>query len=64
LHPKFRDYADIKIFCEIDSETQMERIIKRNGPELARRFRLEWLPMENKYFEEFNIKKKCDIILR
>lgn len=61
-HPIFEDYADIKIFCSIDPTTQIERIVKRDGKEMAYYFQSDWIPMENKYFEEFKIKQKADII--
>ncbi|MCL2372674.1 MAG: hypothetical protein FWC78_04650 [Defluviitaleaceae bacterium] len=49
-HPIFGDYANVKLFCDIDKTTQMERILKRNGQKMAERFEKEWLPMEEEYF--------------
>ena len=62
-HPKFGDYADLKIFCTVDSEEQMRRITVRNGERLAERFKNEWIPMEERYFSSFNVRENADIII-
>lgn len=54
-HPYFKDYADIKIFCKIDTDKQLDRIIKRNGEEKAVRFKNEWIPLEERYFKSLNL---------
>lgn len=64
MHPLFIDIYDLKIFLEIDEKTQVERILKRNGELMLSRFINEWIPMENKYFREMNIRDKSDTILR
>ena len=61
-HPTFGDYADYKILCHIDPETQMQRILTRNGEELAEMFRSRWIPMEENYFNTFGIREKADFI--
>ena len=58
-HPYFGNYADFKIFLKVDEETQKERILKRNGEEMLKRFINEWIPKENKYFNEFKIEEKA-----
>lgn len=63
MHPKFGDLYDIRIFIEIDNETQLKRLKKRS-PEKLERFINEWIPMEKRYFEKFNIKEKCHIVTR
>lgn len=57
-HPYFGDVYDMRIFCEISREEQLERILKRNGSSMLERFVNEWIPMENQYFEHYNIKTK------
>lgn len=49
-HPQFSDYMNLCVFSDIDPQTQMERIIARNGPEMAEIFKTKWIPMEEKYF--------------
>lgn len=63
MHPELAEFYDLSVFLQIDSELQRQRILHRNGPELAQRFFTEWIPMENAYFQETNIKKRCDITL-
>lgn len=62
-HPYFRDSYDLKIFLELDSETQKERILERNGAYMLSRFIGEWIPKENAYFEKFNVKENCQLVL-
>lgn len=50
LHPAFGDYADITVFSCISPEEQMARILRRNGPAMAERFREVWIPLEEAYF--------------
>lgn len=62
LHPDLIDYYDLKIVTTIDDETQMERILKRNGPDLAKKFEDIWIPLENNYFNQLDIFSKADIL--
>ena len=64
FHPSLIKYYDYKIFYDIDKELQIERILHRNTPEMAQRFFAEWIPLEEKYFEELKIREKADYILR
>ena len=61
-HPYFGDPYDLKIFLTIEPELQRHRVLER--PEfLQQRFFKEWIPMEEKYFDDFQIRNKCDITL-
>ena len=62
-HPAFGRYYDFSVFLDIIPQVQKERILKRNGPEKMERFLKEWIPMEQKYFEVMDVKKRCDIII-
>ena len=62
LHPSFGKYYDLSIFMKIDDNTQIKRISSRN-PSKAKQFFSEWIPLENKYFKEFEIEKNCDFII-
>lgn len=61
-HPYFGAPYDLQFFCKISSEEQIRRILKRNGPEMLERFKQMWIPMENRYFQTFEIEKKCRVI--
>jgi uridine kinase len=63
LHPKLRNYYDYKIFVTVDSKVQYERILKRNGKEKLQEFLNKWIPMEEHYFAELDIRNQCDLIL-
>lgn len=63
-HNELGQYADLRVFCTVSEEEQMQRIIARDGEKLAEMFRNRWIPMEEKYFETFDIEKKADIIIK
>ncbi|MCR5777242.1 MAG: uridine kinase [Lachnospiraceae bacterium] len=60
-HPDLIDKYDLKIFFDISKELQKERILNRNGSKQWEVFRDRWIPMEERYFEEFKVKEQCDI---
>ena len=62
LHPYFGQPYDLKIFLTVDPELRRQRILQRPAF-LHRRFFEEWIPMEERYFEEFSIAAGCDLIL-
>ena len=62
-HPFFSDYAEVKVFSDVDEREQMRRILVRNGEKMAKRFSDEWIPMEEAYFAHFRIKENADIII-
>ncbi len=63
MHPMIGFDYDFKIFCTTNSETQLSRIVKRNGEAMAEIFKNKWIPLENRYFEFYNIKNNCDVII-
>ena len=50
-----------KIVIDVDDQTQRERILQRPAF-LHKRFFEEWIPMENRYFEQYG--KDADIVIR
>lgn len=62
-HPRFGDLYDIRILLTVNDNVQKERILLRNGQEMQKRFVQEWIPMENRYIEEFDLKEKSHIIM-
>lgn len=64
MHPLFEEYYDLKVFLDISSKLQKERILKRNSLEFANRFFYEWIPLENLYFSKTNVKERCDLIIK
>lgn len=62
-HEIFGNYADLRVFSDVDAATQMERIIERDGAAYAQVFRDRWIPMEEHYFDGMEIRQKADMIL-
>ena len=60
-HPYFEDVYNVKIFLEISPDEQKKRIISRDGKDIWPMFEKKWIPMENRYFEEFKIKETSEI---
>jgi len=63
LHPYLRDAYDLTIFLTLDPEVQKQRILLRNGEDIALRFFDEWIPLENLYFKTLSIKDAADIVI-
>ena len=61
MHPTLAGYYDLRIFLDIDSAEQKRRILKRSGPELYNRFVNEWIPYENRYFNEMQVVRRCEL---
>lgn len=61
-HPNLWSQYDFRVFCDVDSATQLERIIKREGPQKAQIYESRWIPLEEKYFAEFDIYQRCDMV--
>lgn len=66
LHPRFmkawQDMQALTVFLSVPEEEQLRRITLRN-PELVQQFRSRWIPMENAYFETFEVAKKARLRL-
>jgi len=62
LHPQLAHAYDLKILLTVSDNDRRKRILCR-PPHLHDRFFNEWIPMEQKYFEETKIAQRCDIIL-
>lgn len=63
FHPALNIEYDFKIFLEIDFAEQIRRIRQRNGEIMLERFLRDWIPMEQKYFNVWQIKENSDLIL-
>ena len=61
LHPHFGEYADLKLFFDVDSYTQAQRILARNGEKMAEMFRTRWIPMEEAYHKAFDTAARADL---
>ncbi len=53
-HRCLREYYDLRVFADIDPETQRRRLIKRGGPAGWQRFAEMWIPLEELYFADLS----------
>lgn len=63
MHPELRDAYALSAFVTVDPAEQRARLLERNGPEMLQRFEAEWIPMEQAYFEAFQVTDACDVHL-
>lgn len=62
-HPYFDRYADLKVFSDVDSKTQIERIVGRNGEDKVQMFIEKWIPFEEEYIFSYDIMEDADLIV-
>ena len=62
LHPKFGDYADLKVFYDISPEEQKRRIVRRNGEARYRVFKERWIPLEENYIRHCGVMRRADLV--
>lgn len=62
-HPVLKDYMDYKIFTHVERDVQLARILQRSGPVALENFKKRWIPMEEAYFNAYEIRNKADLIL-
>lgn len=60
LHPYFQDPYDLKVQLTVSEELQRRRVLERPAF-LHQRFFEQWIPMENRYFEQSGI--QADLVL-
>lgn len=60
LREDLRDLYHLGIFMDVNSQVQLERIEKRNGPEALENFKTRWIPMEERYFDICSTKEKAN----
>lgn len=63
-HPKFGNYMDLRVFCDVAPLDQRVRLKVRDGDNSLPMFLEKWIPWEEKYFAVYKIKEQADIIVR
>jgi uridine kinase len=63
MHPSLQKYYTMSICVDIANDIQLERIKQRN-PDKVDTFISKWIPLENAYFDAFNIKDTCEYIIK
>ena len=62
--PSIRKYADLCLFVDTPDSIRMRRLQKRESPESLKRYHGKWIPLENAYFEAYNLPDKDCVIIR
>lgn len=60
-HPALRDAYDLTVFLDVSPDEQLRRIRVRNGEEGAQRFAERWIPLEERYFTELDVRAHCGL---
>ncbi len=63
MHPLLATYYHIKIFYRLNADEQLERIRVRNGEDAVSVFQNRWIPLENGYFNAYQIEQHCDFVV-
>ena len=64
LHPTLRAHYDLKVFVDVTPQEQERRIRARNSADMVPRFLNEWIPMENAYFRQENLREIADLLIQ
>ena len=59
-HPYFGEPYDLKVFLDVSEDVRRQRILRR-PVFLHRRFFEEWIPMEQRYFQQFSVAAGSDL---
>lgn len=62
LRPDFLSLYDIKVFLTVDRGEQLRRIEARSGKKALKDFKKRWIPMENEYFDAYDVESKADFV--
>ena len=64
-HPYFGEPYQLRMFCDIDEESQLENISARveDNKEIIEKFRTEWIPKEEKYIKANELEEKADVYI-
>ena len=55
---------DLRLFFHVGPAEQLKRIRQRDGEEALQNFIRRWIPMENSYFQAFQIRENADMVLQ
>ena len=58
-HHSLRDYYDLRIFLDVDKDTQLQRITARNIS-MVQTFINRWIPLEEAYFKDCDVVSICE----
>lgn len=62
-HPLLQTHYDLKVFLSTTYKEQLLRIKERNGEDALTVFKEKWIPLEELYFNNLEIKQQCDLCI-
>ena len=62
MHPALAASYDIRVFLQLESDEQRRRILDRDGADMLERYIREWIPLENTFFDQMQIRQRCDLV--
>lgn len=62
LHPVLAPFYSVRVMLAVSEDVQKSRILKRNGEAGYRQFAEKWIPLENRYFSEFDVGNNADFV--
>lgn len=63
MRPDLEPLYTLSAFLDVDPDEQMRRIAARNGPEGLRVFAQRGIPLEERYFDEMDVRGRCRFVL-
>lgn len=63
LMPAISKHADLRIFLQIDPDTQRQRIHARDGERILSMFLQRWIPLEQAYFDAYKLPDDSCLVL-
>lgn len=64
MRPELRGLYHYSVFLSCSYEHQTARIRTRNGEEMLKNFVSRWIPLENAYFDAFQVKNACSMVIK
>ena len=61
LRPDLRERYHLRIWVEAPWEVRLRRLAQRGGPGCLARFQNQWIPMEDRYFQQCQVKECCQL---
>lgn len=63
LRPDLRHAFQLRIWVDAPWPVRRLRLLERGGPDCLARFEQQWIPLEHKYFEHYNVSDVCHVRL-
>lgn len=64
LHPKFIPYYNYTVFLDIDRPLQLKRILSRSNNTMLERFKNEFIPLEDLYFDSLSVRNRVNLLVK